>query len=226
MTGQQIGDYHSLLRCRVLQWPENCATSAARKACPVTPWCASRPTSRWAGDRRSCTSVRRYRCTGCGHIWRQDTTIAAASRAKLSRHVVLWALKSVVIDRLSIARVAGGLGVTWHTVNDAVLAAGRELLINDPARLDGVRVIGVDEHAWRHPRRGDKFVTVIIDLTPVRDDVGPARLLDMGEGRSKAVSRPGSRRRSRRSAAGSRWSRCTGSPGSRPPPRSCPRRWR
>ena len=36
-------------------------------------------------------------------------------------------------------------------------------------------------------RRGDKYVTVIIDLTPIRDGTGPARLLDMVEGRSKAV---------------------------------------
>ena len=40
---------------------------------------------------------------------------------------------------------------------------------------------------WRHTRRGDKFVTVIIDLTPVHDGTGPARLLDMVEGRSKQV---------------------------------------
>lgn len=30
-----------------------------------------------------------------------------------------------------------------------------------------------------------KYVTVIIDLTPIRDNTGPARLLDMVEGRSK-----------------------------------------
>jgi transposase len=58
-------------------------------------------------------------------------------------------------------------------------------LIDDPHRFDGVAVIGVDEHVWRHTRRGDKYVTVIIDLTPVRDRTGPARLLDMVEGRSK-----------------------------------------
>jgi transposase len=40
---------------------------------------------------------------------------------------------------------------------------------------------------WRHTRRGDKYVTVIIDLTPIRDNTGPARLLDMIEGRSKQV---------------------------------------
>ena len=38
---------------------------------------------------------------------------------------------------------------------------------------------------WRHTRRGDKYVTVIVDLTPVRDGTGPARLLDMVQGRSK-----------------------------------------
>jgi transposase len=45
----------------------------------------------------------------------------------------------------------------------------------------------VDEHVWRHTRRGDKYVTVIIDLAPIRDGTGPARLLDMVEGRSKQV---------------------------------------
>jgi transposase len=37
----------------------------------------------------------------------------------------------------------------------------------------------------RHTCRGDKYVTVIIDLTPIRDGRGPSRLLDMVEGRSK-----------------------------------------
>jgi hypothetical protein len=77
--------------------------------------------------------------------------------------------------------------VAWHTANDAVLAEGHRRLINDPARFDGVAVLGVDEHVWRHTRFGDKYVTVIIDLTPVRDGAGPARLLDMIPGRSKAV---------------------------------------
>jgi transposase len=61
------------------------------------------------------------------------------------------------------------------------------VLIADPGRLDGVAVIGVDEHAWRHTRTGDKYVTVVIDLTAVRAGTGPARLLDMVEGRSKQV---------------------------------------
>ena len=40
---------------------------------------------------------------------------------------------------------------------------------------------------WRHTRRGDRYVTVIIDLTPVRDRSGPARLVDVVPGRSKTV---------------------------------------
>ncbi len=50
-----------------------------------------------------------------------------------------------------------------------------------------MRVIGVDEHVWRHTPYGDKYVTVILDLTPIRDRRGPSRLLDMVPGRSKKV---------------------------------------
>ena len=84
-----------------------------------------------------------------------------------------------------VARVAEGLGVAWNTANDSVLAEGKRVLIDDSGRFEGVTGIGVDEHVWRHTRRGDKYVTVVIDLTGIRDGTGPARLLDMVEGRSK-----------------------------------------
>ena len=92
-----------------------------------------------------------------------------------------------MVQHLTVARVAEGLDVSWNTANDAVLAEGKRVLINDPGRFDGVKVIGVDEHCWRHTRKGDKYVMVVIDLTGVRDGKGPARLLDMVEGRSKQV---------------------------------------
>ncbi len=132
-------------------------------------------------------SIRRYRCTDCGHVWRQDTTKAAEPRAKLSRRGLRWALEAIVVQHLTVARVAEGLGVAWNTANDAVLAEGKRVLIDDPLRFDGVKVLGVDEHVWRHTRHGDRYVTVVIDLTGIRDKTGPARLLDMVEGRSKAV---------------------------------------
>jgi len=187
VTGQQLHPGHAVVVCRVVEADEWCHVcgcqgvardSVLRRLAHVpVGW---RPTILHV-------RVRRYRCSGCGTIWRQDAGAAAPARSKLSRHAVLWALKCLVIDRMSIARIAAGLGVSWHTANDAVLTAGHELLIADPARLHGVRVLGVDEHAWRHSRRGDTFVTVIIDLTPVRDGTGPARLLDMVPGRSKQV---------------------------------------
>jgi hypothetical protein len=132
-----------------------------------------------------------------------------------------------VRQHLTVARVAEGLGVSWNTANDAVLAEGRPVLIDDPGRFDGVRVIGVDEHVWRHTRRGDKFVTVIIDLTPVRDGTGPSRLLDMVEGRSKQVFKAWLADRPPGLAGLDRGRRDGRFPGSRPPPRkSCPTRSR
>ena len=94
--------------------------------------------------------VRRYRCPDCRSVWRQDTSAAAEPRAVLSRHAALWALKGVVIDRLSVARIAAGLAVAWNTANDAVLAEGTRVLIDDPHRFDDVTTIGVDEHVVRH----------------------------------------------------------------------------
>lgn len=93
----------------------------------------------------------------------------------------------LVCQHLSVSRIAEGLGISWNTTNEAVLAEGRRLLINDPARFNAVKVLGVDEHVWRHTRSGDKYVTVIVDLTDVRGQKGTARLLYMVSGRSKAV---------------------------------------
>jgi hypothetical protein len=47
-----------------------------------------------------------------------------------------------VVQHLTVARVAEGLGVAWSTANDAVLAEGKRVLIDDPDRFGGVRVIG------------------------------------------------------------------------------------
>src|SRR4051794_5893766 len=95
-------------------------------------------------------TIRRYRCSGCGHVWRQDTSKAAQPRAKLSRRGLRWALEGIVVQHLTVARVAEGLGVAWRTADDAVLAEGRRVLIDDPNRFDGVQVVGVDEHVVRH----------------------------------------------------------------------------
>ena len=184
-TGQRLEPDRAVLACRVMEPDEWCH----RCGCPGTPrdtvvrQLAHEPLG-WRPTLLEVT-VRRYRCQECDHVWRQDTSQAAEPRSKLSRRALSWALEGLVVAHLTVARVAEGLGVAWNTANDAVLAEGRRVLIDDPHRFDGVAVLGVDEHVWRHTRRGDKYVTVIIDLTGIRDGTGPARLLDMVQGRSK-----------------------------------------
>ena len=185
VTGQRLEPDRAVLACRVVEpdyWCRRCGCEGTPRD-SVVRRLAHEPLG-WRPTTLEIT-VRRYRCTGCGHVWRQDTTRAAAPRAKLSRRGLRWALEGIVCQHLTVARVAEGLGVAWNTANEAVLAEGQRVLIADPARFDGVKVLGVDEHVWRHTRRGDKFVTVIIDLTGIRDGTGPARLLDMVAGRSK-----------------------------------------
>jgi transposase len=187
VTGQRLEPGRAVLACRVLdpdQWCRRCGSEGLARD-TVLRSLAHEPFG-WRPTTLE-VSVRRYRCTGCNHVWRQDTSAAAEPRAKLSRRGLAWALAGIVVQHLTIARVAEGLGVAWNTANDAVLAEGRRVLINDTARFDSVTAIGVDEHVWRHTRRGDKYVTVIIDLTAIRAGTGPARLLDMVEGRSKSV---------------------------------------
>ena len=187
VTGQRLESDRAVVACRVAeadQWCRRCGCEGTPRD-TVTRQLAHEPLG-WRPTTLLLT-IRRYRCAGCGHVWRQDTSRAAEPRAKLSRRGLRWALEGIVIAHLTVARVAEGLGVAWDTANDAVVAEGKRVLIDDPARFEGVRVVGVDEHVWRHTRRGDKYVTVIIDVTPIRDGTGPARLLDMVEGRSKQV---------------------------------------
>jgi len=189
VVGQRVEPDRAVLACRVEpgefdRWCRRCGGEGVPRD-TVTRRLAHEPFG-WRPTTLLVT-IRRFRCGNCSRVWRQDTRAAAEPRARLSRTALRWALQAIVVQHLTIARVAEALAVSWDTANSAVLDEGRRVLINDPHRLDGVKVIGVDEHAWRHTRRGDKYVTVIIDLTPVRDRTGPARLLDMVEGRSKQV---------------------------------------
>jgi transposase len=187
VTAQQHRPDGAVLLCRVADddpWCRECGCEGVPRD-TVTRRLAHEPFG-WRPTTLIVT-IRRYRCTGCGHVWRQDTSRAAEPRAKLTRGGLRWALEAIVVQHLTVARVADGLGVAWDTANDAVLAEGRRVLIDDEKRFDGVTAIGVDEHVWRHTRPGDKYVTVIIDLTAIRAGTGPARLLDMVEGRSKSV---------------------------------------
>lgn len=135
----------------------------------------------------------RYRCVhdGCPReVFAHDSSRLARPGWSTTRRCAQFVLRRLAIDKATVSAVARELGRSWDTVNAIAIQATRELLLSaGPARLDGVRVIGVDEHKWSHVLGADAdgFVTVITDLTPVLAGHGPARLLDMVAGRSAAA---------------------------------------
>ena len=186
-VGHRLEPKRAVIACRVVElddWCHRCGQHGLLRD-TVVRRLAHEPLG-WRPTVLEVT-LRRYRCADCCRVWRQDMTKAAEPKARLSRRGLRWALEGIVVQHLTVARLAEGLAVSWNTANDAVLAEGKRVLINNPARFDKVTTIGVDEHVWRHTRKGDKYVTVIIDLTGPRTGNGPARLLDMVEGRSKSV---------------------------------------
>ena len=95
--------------------------------------------------------VRRYRCaeSPCpGGVFTEDHDLASA-RAKLTARAAWWAISCIQRDTASVAAVARRLGVDWHTLWDAIKPLLGDLA-DDPARLAGVDVLGVDEHIWHH----------------------------------------------------------------------------
>ena len=125
-VGQRLEPDRAVLACRVVepdQWCRRCGCEGIvhdvvtrRLAHEPFGW---RPTT-------LLIAVRRYRCTGCSRVWRQDTTAAAEPRAKISRAGVRWALLGLVVQHLTVARLAEAL---------AVAASRPPLPKNSPRRL-------------------------------------------------------------------------------------------
>jgi len=83
-------------------------------------------------------------------------------------------------DGHSVAQVAAAFGVGWGTVMAAVRDYG-SVLVDDPARLEAVTALGLDETAFLTANRTHPtvFVTGIVDLSGAHP-----RLLDIVAGRS------------------------------------------
>jgi transposase len=106
-------------------------------------------------------------------------------RGRLTSRAVTWATDALTFDDTTVSALARHLGVDWHTLWDAVEAEATRR-VADPGRLQGVSVLGVDEHIWRPSRIGDpqRAVTAMVDLTRDEHGVLHARLLDVVPGRS------------------------------------------
>lgn len=136
--------------------------------------------------------VPRFICVNpaCSRKIFQASVMCADDGAKLTKRVVRWILQRLANDRMSVSATAKALGLGWELVNNVALQACREMVYQDPTHLAGVRILGVDEHVWKHTRRPGEpscYVTVLVDLTPTATRSGPARLLDMVPGRSADV---------------------------------------
>lgn len=192
ITGAAIADKLTWIDCRPVEHDPTCPTCGQRGALrdhvervltdlPVV----GHPT-------RLRVRVPRFICgnDGCAvMIFRQRMDRVAAPKAATTSRCGRWILQRLAIDKMSVSAVAKALGLGWNTVNAVAAELTRELVFNSHGHLDGVRYLGVDEHKWKHCRgQGEAdFVTVLVDLTPVIDGTGPARLLDMVAGRSAAV---------------------------------------
>ena len=192
ITGATIADELTWIDCRPVQHDPTC------------PKCGCNGTFRDHVDRvlvdlpvvghptRLRVQVPRFTCGNddcTAVVFRQRLDGVAAPKASTTTRCARWILQRLAIDKMSISAIAKSLKVSWDTVNTAAAELTRELVFNTPGHLDGVRYLGIDEHKWKHRRgQGDPdFVTVLVDLTPVIDGIGPARLLDMLPGRSAEV---------------------------------------
>ena len=119
-----------------------------------------------------------------------ETSPEIPARASLTARAAREACRRVGHGGESVAAVAWDLGLGWGTVMRAVAEHGAPL-VDDPARLAGVRALGVDETAYlaATSSHGTEFATGLVDLTRPASASGraPARLLDIVPGRSGAV---------------------------------------
>jgi transposase len=124
-----------------------------------------------------------WRCVqpGCPVTTWTETSPAITPRASLTERARAEACRRVGQDGHSVAQVAKAFGVSWSTVMAAVRQYGTPR-VNDPARLDGVNGLGVDETAFlrANAQRSTMYVTGMVD-------VRAARLLDVVLGRSGPV---------------------------------------
>jgi transposase len=112
--------------------------------------------------------------------WTEQRT-AIRPRAVLTERARAEACRRVGKDAHAVAAVARDLGVGWGTVMRAVAEHGTPL-VEDPARLQGVATLGLDETSFLKATRvaPTRWVTGLVDLEG-------GRLLDLVADRTRAA---------------------------------------
>ena len=121
--------------------------------------------------------VWRCREDACPAVTWTERSEAVKPRMAMTERAREVACRRVGRDGDSVAEVARDVGVGWHTVMRAVWDHG-EPLVADPARLDAVAALGVDETSWLKATRWRRtqFVSGLVDTATGRLlDVVPDR---------------------------------------------------
>lgn len=126
---------------------------------------------------------RRWRCPerDCDVSTWSEQLNSIEARASMTERARARLADMVNIDGMSIAAAAAAFGVGWATANAAV-AKFTDPVISDPARLEGVSALGVDEKRFLNATADHRtiYTTQIVDLDR-------HLLLDVIEGRSRDV---------------------------------------
>ncbi|STX13887.1 Transposase and inactivated derivatives [Kytococcus sedentarius] len=123
-------------------WPP--LTVATRSGWWTAPSFGRRVRLVWAKRRYVC---REALCPGASFT--EQNASVAPPRGTLTTRAVSWAVRELRGGHASISGLARRLGVDWHTVWNAV-RAHLEALEADPARFDGVTMLGVDDSPARY----------------------------------------------------------------------------
>lgn len=107
----------------------------------------------------------RFTCpnASCDRRIYQPSLPCAADGVKLTHRVTRWVLQRLAVDKMSVSATATALRIGWELVDKVAVDAVRHLVYADPTHLDQVRILGVDEHVWKHTRRpGDPSSMVTV----------------------------------------------------------------
>src|SRR4051794_38887081 len=124
---------------------------------------------------------RRWRCPEAAcpvGSWTETNLQVAAPRCGLTRRAGLWACRQVGYHARPVSKVAEELGCSWAAAMSAVTVYGTPL-VDDPARIAGVELLGVDETSFLKatPTSSTRWVSAAVD-------VGRRRVIDVFEGRN------------------------------------------
>ena len=213
-TRQHLEPDRAVIECRVTDpdpWCRRCGAEASPRD-TVTRRLAHEP----FGHRPTTLliRVRRYRCDWCRLVWREDTSLAAPERAKISRGGLRFALEA--IDHLTVSCRRESWGVAYQT---AILKKGDVYSLTTRTVSTGSPPSGLTS-TWRHTRHGDKYVTVIMISPRSETNEALPGFLTWSRVVQRRYSVPGLPDGPKRGVTGFRSSRWTDSPDLRPPPKN------